>query len=204
MSYPSNWLIGAGKIFFKHRGITPVPLWLGIFIASLLMDLGDKRLTFTLIGIVSVVSGEWIRMACVKRARSITRTRSNSTGGRLIREGLYGISRNPIYLGNFLIGLGIAFFSCVTWGIVIYAAGFFIQYIPIVAFEESVLAGKFGGEYEQYKKDVPRWLGFSKQKSSAPAEDLEVYGFAKILKSESNTLAAIVGLSILMQLHYFI
>ena len=204
MDYSSSWLIGAGKFFFKHRGITPVPLWLGIFIASLLTDHGDKHLTFTLIGIVSVVSGEWIRMACVKRARSVTRTRSNTTGGRLIREGLYGFSRNPIYLGNFLIGLGIAFFSCVSWGIVIYAAGFIMQYIPIVAFEESVLAQKFGGEYEQYKKEVCRWLGASRQKSGVTEEDLEVYGLIKILKSENNTLTAIVVLSILMQLHNFI
>jgi len=37
-----------------------------------------------------------------------------------------------------------------------------MQYIPIVAFEESVLAQKFGGEYEQYKKeccsDTTWWL----------------------------------------------
>lgn len=204
MSYSSSWLVSAGKFFFKHRGITPVPLWLGIFVASLLLDHGNKHLLYTVIGIVSVVSGELVRMACVKRARSITRTRSNKTGGRLIREGLYGISRNPIYLGNFLIGLGIAFFSCISYAIPIYILGFFMQYIPIVAFEESVLSEKFGQEYEQYKREVPRWLGISRQKSAAADDDMEVYGLFKVLKSENNTLTAIVVLTVLMQFHNFI
>lgn len=75
----------------------------------------------------------------------------------VIREGAFNLIRHPIYVGAVLLYLGliIATFSLasmVVWiGIL-----FFYQFIS--RYEEKLLLNKFGDEYEQYMRDVPRWL----------------------------------------------
>lgn len=201
MNYRSPWLIKAGQLFFKRRGETPIPYWAAVLFFSFIVEPNPNHYLYSLIGIALVVLGETIRMICVKRARSITRTRSSNTGNRLIREGIYRFSRNPIYIGNFFIGLGITIVSCVLWAIPIYIVVFWMQYIPIVAYEESILAGKFGQEYRNYQKTVPRWIGITKLPPASKDESLDIYGMNKVLKSEQSTLFATAALLIIMQLH---
>ena len=203
MTYSSPRLIALGKFFFRHRSITPLPLLLLIFLCSLLTNESSHSIFLSLIGIVFVVLGETIRMACVKRARSITRTRSAKTGDRLIKVGLFRLSRNPIYIGNFCLGLGIMFFSGLALAPPVFVILFLLQYVPIVAYEESILMQKFGQEYRDYLSLVPRWLGITRLKAIRPADN-EFYPFHKVLKSESSTLAAVVALTALMNLHRFI
>jgi len=202
LNYSSAGMISWGKFFFKHRSITPIPLLLLVFIWSFFQKANYGAFFYISAGIFFVVIGEGIRMACVSKARSITRTRSDKTGGRLITGGLYRLSRNPIYIGNFFIGLGIMLFSEIALAPLVFAAVFLLQYIPIIAYEEAILQEKFGREYEVYRKLVPRWLGFSKL-PAADAAITETYSFYKVLKSESSTLTAIVVLTVLMNAYRF-
>ena len=77
---------------------------------------------------------------------------------RLVARGPYRVVRNPMYLGVLLILLG----EAVLWaspGILFYAAGAAIAFhIFIVAYEEPVLRRKFGSDYENYVRGVPRWF----------------------------------------------
>jgi hypothetical protein len=71
---------------------------------------------------------------------------------RLTTWGPYAFVRNPLYVGNGMIGLG--------WGVMagplsllIVAVTFFLLYtVLIVPYEEEFLLGKFGEEYERYKR----------------------------------------------------
>jgi len=122
----------------------------------------------------------------------------------LIKEGMFRFSRNPIYVGNGLIGLGLTMLTSFAAAPIIFFFLFMIQYTLVIAYEESVLEGKFGGEYREYKKLVPKWVGISKLKKQPYPPDLEIYGSFKILKSERHTLISIILISLLMQLSYFI
>jgi protein-S-isoprenylcysteine O-methyltransferase Ste14 len=76
----------------------------------------------------------------------------------LVVSGVYRLSRNPMYVGAlFALGGWAVFLShpapfCFLPVFVVYMNRF--QIAP----EERALAGKFGAEYEAYKKAVPRWL----------------------------------------------
>lgn len=76
----------------------------------------------------------------------------------LVTEGLYGHSRNPMYVGNVLILCGVALASN-NWTCVLFAIPFCVFiYVAIIAAEENFLRGKFGAAFDAYCRDVPRWL----------------------------------------------
>ena len=77
---------------------------------------------------------------------------------KLIMQGPYSITRNPLYFFSFLgyIGITAAFGSIVL--IVIVSAIFLLYYIPLMREEESRLTDAFGEDFSDYKKRVPLFI----------------------------------------------
>ncbi len=73
---------------------------------------------------------------------------------RLVTEGPYCITRNPIYFGASLIFLGAALISGVFLSIICVGIGS-LFFIPYIKKEEKELYHKFGKAYLEYKKEVP-------------------------------------------------
>lgn len=82
----------------------------------------------------------------------------------LIINGLYRHVRNPIYLGALLVQLGyIVWF--VSALMIIYFIFFVLAFhILIVFIEEPILGNTFGVAYDEYRKNVPRWIPRINQK----------------------------------------
>jgi protein-S-isoprenylcysteine O-methyltransferase Ste14 len=121
---------------------------------------------------------------------SVSRTRNTSTtGGNLITTGPFSYVRNPLYVGNFFITLGVAVFGGVAWLIALTVLAFGFQYFCIVKYEEKLLVGRFGKEYQDYMSTVPAWV-------PARLPSLETIEwpttFSPALRSERRTLSAIV------------
>ena len=77
----------------------------------------------------------------------------------LVVSGLYRFSRNPIYVADLVILVGL-FFVEGHLALLAYVGIFFVALrAAIVWWEEPVLRGRFGAEYEEYLRRVPRWLG---------------------------------------------
>jgi len=77
---------------------------------------------------------------------------------RLVLQGLYRYVRNPMYAGAVLILLGDVIFFHSGW-LLLYAVGLWSAlHIALVVFEEPQLKKRFGADYEQYLKAVPRWI----------------------------------------------
>jgi protein-S-isoprenylcysteine O-methyltransferase Ste14 len=173
-----------GAKLFELRDYTPIPLIL------LLLFMAEPKVTSATIGVLVIVFGELFRIYAVAFIGSVSRTRNTSTtGGNLITSGPFGWMRNPLYVGNFLITIGVAIFAGVIWLIVVTAVLFGAQYYYIVKYEEHLLMQKFGEEYNAYRQKVPAWVP-----SSLPALDSVEWPdtFTPALKSEKRTLTAIV------------
>lgn len=79
---------------------------------------------------------------------------------RLVAVGFYRYVRNPMYVGFFMgwIGLWIVF-GWWNWSAIGVAALVFVGVMAFVRFyEEPTLRRMFGAEYEEYCRNVPRWV----------------------------------------------
>jgi protein-S-isoprenylcysteine O-methyltransferase Ste14 len=100
------------------------------------------------VGSIVVVPG------LVIRALASGRVRKNES---LATSGPYAYTRNPLYLGSFLIGFGFAVAACSWWVGVALVVVFFVIYIPVIRDEEAFLRQTFP-EFEEYARRVPRML----------------------------------------------
>jgi protein-S-isoprenylcysteine O-methyltransferase Ste14 len=69
--------------------------------------------------------------------------------------GPYRYSRNPLYLGNFILGLGIALATNSLWAGGIFLAYFALFYPSIILEERERMGRLFPSEYETYRRHVP-------------------------------------------------
>lgn len=70
-------------------------------------------------------------------------------------SGPYQYTRNPLYLGNFVLGLSVAV-GTNSWGcVLIFAAYFLVFYPPVIKEERERMKRLFPAKYEEYKKHVP-------------------------------------------------
>jgi protein-S-isoprenylcysteine O-methyltransferase Ste14 len=76
----------------------------------------------------------------------------------LTATGPYSFMRNPIYLGNLLICLGLVVTSELLWLVPITFFYCFGIYSLVVRYEEGHLTEKYGEPYRRYLSEVPRWF----------------------------------------------
>jgi protein-S-isoprenylcysteine O-methyltransferase Ste14 len=138
------------KQLFRLRGA----IWAAFFFVALLI--ASPTTSGIAIGIVSVLAGQAIRFWA---AGTIGRYRGERVSAEeLVTWGPYAFCRNPLYVGNFFIGLGWA--TIAGWGIAPFYAGvFYLLYaIGIVPLEEKFLLDTFGDEYARYRSKTPKFL----------------------------------------------
>lgn len=76
----------------------------------------------------------------------------------LVTTGMHGWTRNPIYLGMFLIYAGIGIAASSPWVLIlVLPLAITIRY-GVVAREEAYLERRFGNAYRDYKSRVRRWV----------------------------------------------
>ena len=76
----------------------------------------------------------------------------------LVVEGIYGRTRNPLYLGTTLVYLGLSVAAGSLWAIVLVVPLLWVINVGVVAREERYLERKFGDAYRAYKARVRRWV----------------------------------------------
>ena len=74
---------------------------------------------------------------------------------QLATSGPYAFTRNPLYLGSFLLGLGFTIASGRLLLGLLFAALFLGIYLPVMRVEATTMAQLFGRQYDTYKQAVP-------------------------------------------------
>jgi protein-S-isoprenylcysteine O-methyltransferase Ste14 len=91
-------------------------------------------------------------------SRASTPFRSNQPVLALVTAGIHGWSRNPIYIGMFLVYAGIGIAARSPWILILALPLAITLHYGVVAREEAYLERRFGHAYHDYKTRVRRWL----------------------------------------------
>ena len=170
------------QFFFKYRSYTPIP------IAILIIYFASEQKPYCLLGLLMLLFGESIRIWAVSYAGGKTRTRKVGAP-ELCTSGPYAFTRNPLYLGNMFMYIGIALVAGapnIIFMILIIFTFFMIQYTLIVSLEEETLTNLFGEAYVNYKKNVPPiFPRITPWKNTTQAKRIPLL---KTLKTEKRTL----------------
>lgn len=122
---------------------------LGFVCAALFIGLARPNPKTLVIGAVISIFGLAIR------AWAAGHIRKNS---ELTTSGPYAYTRNPLYFGSFVIGVGFTIASGRVVLALLFAALFFGIYFPVMRVEALSLAKLFGENYEAYKRAVPLFI----------------------------------------------
>lgn len=97
---------------------------------------------------------------------SITITNfASSPKNKPVTNGLYRVSRNPMYVGWLMmhIGLGIA---CMSWLYLVLAIVLLVLFNAVLPSEERWCLETYGDAYREYRDKTPKWIGIPKSKKN--------------------------------------
>lgn len=195
----------SGRWLFKYRGQMPLVLfvlavpavYLNTFWYALMSDELMRNINY--IGFAVTVIGFLIRFYTVGTTPSGTsgRNTKEQVAETLNTTGIYSIVRHPLYLGNFLIWLGIVIYMKSIAFFFIFSLLYWVYYERIMLAEEQFISGKFGASFTAWADRTPAFLprlsGFTK--SSIP------FSLKQVLRREySGVLATVIGFVYVQQL----
>ena len=169
MSLVNSWE-KQGNFLFKYRGQFPVILFvLSVPFLYFTESINESSIVYwNYTALLVSVLGFFIRFYTIG-------TTLKGTSGRNTKEqiadylnstGIYSVVRHPLYLGNYLIWIGIAIFTYNIYFIIIVSLLFWIYYERIMFAEERFLEKKFGDEYLNWSNGIaafiPSFTNFTK------------------------------------------
>jgi protein-S-isoprenylcysteine O-methyltransferase Ste14 len=179
-------LTRVGGWLFKHRTVIPLP----IALALIVIPPSSSSVRWVWLGSVIVVVGELIRLNAVRHIGTVSRTRTDRLGP-LIASGPFRWVRNPLYIGNIALWVGLALIAKLPWLVAPIALLLALEYHAIVRWEEQLLASRLGEPYREYLTTVPRWI--PRPPDGSAGATAPAFGWSETLFSERGTLIAIAA-----------
>lgn len=154
-----------GQTLFKLRSLTPVPVaaacaalvWLGRGTPGP----GGPAVDWALdaVGLFLACLGQALRFYTLGWVPEGTSGQDLSLqASTLNRTGPYAHVRNPLYVGNLGIVLGLCCVAHSPWVYALALGFFFFEYHFIIRAEEAFLRSKFGAAFDEFVAQVPRWV----------------------------------------------
>jgi protein-S-isoprenylcysteine O-methyltransferase Ste14 len=187
--------VGFGRVLFRFRSFTPVPV-----IAVLALLLWHSRAVpgpggllidsaLDALGLVVAMLGQALRFYTLGLVPEGTSGQGSALEATSLNtRGPYAHVRNPLYLGNLGIVLGLLLIAHHSWAYAIGLAFFFGEYFFIIRAEEQFLRGHFGERFDEFRRKVPRWI--PRLTRAYPGALRTRFDLPRALRKEHNPFAA--------------
>jgi len=185
-----------GNFLFKYRGVIPFVFLLAGMAAFIQTNLNGSgirnpeiREGYRILCLFVGLAGFGIRIYTV--GHTPKNTSGRNTEGQLADQlnttGIYSVVRHPLYLGNFLMWLGVALLTENVWFSGLFIFLYWVYYERIMFAEEQFLRQKFRAVYLEWAKNTPAFLPSFRnwQKPKLP------FSLKKVLKKEKNGFFAL-------------
>ncbi len=186
----------AGRLLFRWRSFTPVPLLL-LALPLLWRSRGPASPLWLIGGLLLCALGQTLRAWVLGQVPDGT----SGQNEKLIAESLntsgpYALTRNPLYLGNFAITVGLCLVAHDARLLAMVALLFGVQYRAIIAAEEEFLRSRFGAEYDAWCARVPRFWPRVSPADRSPIKSPAKFDWRRALRKEHNPAAAWIAIII--------
>ncbi len=161
------WISGVKFLFSKRMPEVATPskrrdkilsnieiiIMFGSFIYSIFMTLKLGTIWFSVGLIVYLVGLILIAVTMINFATTPL--------NKPVTKGVYRYSRNPMFIGWFLLYFGIAI-ACISWVYLVLTIFFILTTVYMSPFEEEITLRHYGKPYKDYIEKTPKWLGLPK------------------------------------------
>lgn len=154
----------SGNWLFRYRGQLPVVLFLTaipvIWFTSTYGMAPDIMLAITVGSVIISFAGLVVRAVAIGTTPKGTsgRNTKGQVAESLNTSGIYSCLRHPLYLGNYLMWIGIVIFTFNIGFSIIVSLAFWLYYERIMFAEERFLEAKFGKRYMDWSQQVPAFI----------------------------------------------
>ncbi len=196
----------SGNYLFKHRGQIPVLLFILAIPVIYYTDFDrfsdTTKLVVTIVSIAVSFAGFAVRAIAIATTPAGTsgRNTEEQVAESLNVTGIYSTLRHPLYLGNYLMWIGIVIFTFNIWFVIAVSLAFWLYYERIMFAEERFLERKFGEKYLEWSKKVPAFIPSFKNY----VKNVVPFSFRSILRREySGVLATVFSFTFIDLLRYY-
>lgn len=196
-------MIPFGNFFFKYRDYLFPVVFLALASAVKPFQFAGEPLYDHLadaLGLGIAISGQALRAAVIGYAY-IKRGGKNKQvyADGLVVEGFFAHCRNPLYVGNLMVLIGLILVHGGPLFVAIGSLFYLFAYRCIVAAEENFLRGKFGAQYDEYCARVGRfWISFKGIGKSL--EGME-YDWKRVVRKEYGSTFTWVSAALLLLIY---
>jgi protein-S-isoprenylcysteine O-methyltransferase Ste14 len=164
---------------------------------------GDHYWEWSIIlGLFVTISGQAIRAATIGLAYIIRGGKDKKVyAEELVTTGIFSHCRNPLYVGNILMLLGVGIISNSLIYVLVIMPVFIFIYHAIVLAEENYLRNKFGESFNAYCKRVNRWVP-SFSHIARTFKSMKFNWRRWILKEYNTQFVWLSGIALILLLHY--
>ncbi|MDX2432655.1 MAG: isoprenylcysteine carboxylmethyltransferase family protein [Bacteroides sp.] len=138
------------------------------------------------VGLAIVLIGQLVRMLTIGMAYIVRGGRNRRIfADGLVTDGLFSHCRNPMYIGNILLVVGMSIISNSLFAVLVMIPLFLFIYQAITLAEENFLRNKFGSGFDDYCSQVNRW--WPKLKGISNTFRSNSFDFTKVIFKEYNS-----------------
>lgn len=151
-------MVAIGNFFFKHRNWLFIVFYAALFLPSPQLFSTEWDQASIWLGLLVTIAGQGVRGLTIGLAYIVRGGKEGKPYAEgLVTEGIFRHCRNPLYVGNILMLLGVGILANSLYYVAIMMPLFLFIYQAIVLAEEDFLRRKFGAGFDAYCRDVTRW-----------------------------------------------
>lgn len=200
-------MVNIGNFFFKHRNWIFILFYGALFIPSWPLfspaRFGSTYYIWPIAaGLFITCLGQLIRGLTIGLAYIVRGGKDGKPYAEgLVTEGIFRHCRNPLYVGNILMLLGVGILANSLLYVAVFIPVFLFIYQAIVLAEENFLRGKFGPGYDEYCRHVNRWFPNLKGLGKTLAS-MHFNWKRWILKEHTTQFIWLCGIALIILLNY--
>lgn len=200
-------MVKIGNFFFRYRNWIFILFYGALFIPSWPLfspkQFGNCYYIWPIsIGLFITCLGQLIRGLTIGLAYIVRGGKEGKPYAEgLVTDGIFNHCRNPLYVGNILMLLGVGILANSLFYTAIMIPIFLFIYQAIVLAEENFLRGKFGNGFDEYCKKVNRW--FPNLKGVGKTFGSMQFNWKRwILKEHTTQFIWLIGITLIFFINY--